>query len=611
MKKIYFLIPVLFIQVFVFANGLNPEKQATVFEHLMEVNKEWKSLSNFVPDEAMQFDSDLDRIQFHLFAVEKLLRSKSTSGLNATQTQNRFQTLDILHQYAVRKNFPVNTFHNERRPYFIDIYGTHCAVGYLVKATGYGDVSLAISKNQNYAYAKDIQSGDLISWSQKFGFSLDELALIQPAYAPSTQYQQVEGGANGTVHTLSRSQDSQETLLIGGEFSMLNNAPCLNVGYYSNNQLNCFGSGIEGKVIGVYKNMQDIIAAGKLLSNGNTYPVAFFNGTSWSFESIPNRSGAEATAFFVEYNSVEIAINHPTDVGKQEVWQRSANANTWSLKAVVDGKIYSILKNGYQHVYAGVFNTMTVIENEDAEIYTTKNVLIRNLVDEAWETVNSHISDTIFTTFSSGPALYLGGSASEATSGVCVSRYMNGTMQPILLLNDLATAYASIKALDLFNNQDLIAAGNFNLNGMMYFGKQILKINLANNYITPLSMLNKTVNAVANVNGIFYFGGEFTGTSNNTNPLNHLVKMASPLSVKEVTSEDMIEISPNPSDGMVYLSDISKIQSVSILDLQGKIWLRSTSGLQKIDGTHLPDGMYMIQIEGKNTRIQTKKWVKI
>lgn len=610
MKKIYFIIPVLFIQAFVFATGLKPEKQATVFNHLTEVNKEWKSLPDFVPDETIQFESDLDRIQFHLFAVENLLRNKSISGLNSAQIKNRLQTLDILHQYAAQKIFPVNTFHQERRPYFIDIYGTHCAVGYLVKATGYGNVSLDISKGQNYAYVKDIQSQELISWSQKFGFSLDELALIQPAYAPATQYQQVQGGTNGTVHVLNQSQDAQNTLLIGGEFSQLNNAPCLNIGYYANNQLSCYGSGIAGKVIGVYKNIDDVIAAGKLLSNGNTYPLAFFNGTNWSFESIPNRTNAEATAFFVEYNSVEIAINHPTDAGKQEIWQRSANANTWSLKAVVNGKVYSILKSGYQHVYAGVFNTVTIIENEDAEIYNTKNVLIRNLADEGWETVNSHVSDTIFTAFASGEALYLGGSASTP-QGVCISRYLNESIQPLLNLADLGTTYGCIKDLEIFNNQDLIAAGNFNLMDMMYFGKHILKINLASNTVTPLSNLNDAVNAIANINGVLYFGGEFTASINNSTPLNHLIKMTSPLAVEELEDNHSIQIFPNPSEGKIYFSDISQVKSISVFDLQGKTWLKNTSGITEIDGSHLPNGVYMIQIEGENKNIQTKKWVKI
>jgi len=69
------------------------------------------------------------RIRRHLSMVEAALRATNVSALTPAQRAARGRNLDVLHAYWVRGVFPVNTdFPGRHVPYFIDRYGTRCAM---------------------------------------------------------------------------------------------------------------------------------------------------------------------------------------------------------------------------------------------------------------------------------------------------------------------------------------------------------------------------------------------------------------------------------------------------------------------------------------------------
>ena len=157
----------------------------TNYQQLVLVNKTWQyqtdiepSLKNTIAIER----NEQQLVQHHLEEVEKLLRSRDTKNLTSTQKENRHKILGILHGYRVAGNFPKNTNHQNRQPYFIDEFNTFCAVGYLMKQTGDEAMARDISKNQNYYYLADISHPRLMEWVSTTGLSLTELALIQPTY---------------------------------------------------------------------------------------------------------------------------------------------------------------------------------------------------------------------------------------------------------------------------------------------------------------------------------------------------------------------------------------------------------------------------------------------
>src|SRR6059036_429146 len=79
--------------------------------------------------------AETGRIRRHLATVEAELRATDVSALTPAQRQARAKNLAVLHAYWVRGVFPVNTdFPGRHVPYFIDRYGTRCAMAYLISS---------------------------------------------------------------------------------------------------------------------------------------------------------------------------------------------------------------------------------------------------------------------------------------------------------------------------------------------------------------------------------------------------------------------------------------------------------------------------------------------
>ena len=121
----------------------------------------------------------------HLLYVEQLLRNNHNPNLTNQQQRNRLAILDILHEYILAGQFPVNRdYPGERRPCFIDANGNICAVGYLVEKTAGRNVAIAINERHQYDYVLDMDEPVLDNWVKEFGLTLEECAMIQPAYGP-------------------------------------------------------------------------------------------------------------------------------------------------------------------------------------------------------------------------------------------------------------------------------------------------------------------------------------------------------------------------------------------------------------------------------------------
>ena len=154
---------------------------------LSEINQEWSLLDYSAElDYELTMLSKAEKIQMHLSLVERNLRKNFQKHLNAEKLSKRNQVLDILIDYTKSGVFPQNNYHSERTPYFIDHLGTHCAVGHLMMMTGYGEVAALIHSKNNYGYVRDLEKiyPQILMWAIEFGFTIDELAWIQPTYQP-------------------------------------------------------------------------------------------------------------------------------------------------------------------------------------------------------------------------------------------------------------------------------------------------------------------------------------------------------------------------------------------------------------------------------------------
>jgi hypothetical protein len=123
------------------------------------------------------------RIQTWLSHVERFLRQQDVSHLSPLQRERRAVHLGHLQAYWRAGRFPHNHVTPGLAPVFIDEHGTACAVGQLLLQGGAAELAHQIAREQLLGRLPEIDSPALARWARENGFTLEELALIQPSYA--------------------------------------------------------------------------------------------------------------------------------------------------------------------------------------------------------------------------------------------------------------------------------------------------------------------------------------------------------------------------------------------------------------------------------------------
>ena len=135
------------------------------------------------------------RVATHLQYVARRLRARKRCGA----------LLDALDAYIAAGEFPTNPV-AAHLPVFVDRRsGARCAVGHLVEQTEGVAVVEAIDRAHHHAYIAAL-ADVLVPWAERYGFTLAELAAIQPQYpyhpTPPLDVRvavagEVDGGARG------------------------------------------------------------------------------------------------------------------------------------------------------------------------------------------------------------------------------------------------------------------------------------------------------------------------------------------------------------------------------------------------------------------------------
>ena len=101
---------------------LSPTTDAPLYQHLLEVNKEWRVMDPMPAggDRTVRFTNEAERIAMHLHLVAAHERSHIAEGLSAGATAKRLELLNKLDAYADHGVFPQNHVLPVRNPVFID-----------------------------------------------------------------------------------------------------------------------------------------------------------------------------------------------------------------------------------------------------------------------------------------------------------------------------------------------------------------------------------------------------------------------------------------------------------------------------------------------------------
>lgn len=258
------------------------------YQKLIEVNKCWREQKEVLVHELVNPNlTEKEWIQLHLSLVEQTLRSRPANHLNSSQQISRSHCLDILHRYGQEANFPINEEYAYRTPIFIDKHDNFCAVGFLIKETGHEQISRKIAAQTNLAYVREMKYPELMQWADENGFTLDELAWIQPGYPPQSKCQKVGNGVDGFVQELFVDTVTQQ-LFVGGKFIQADKSfVANNVAYVTENTgvytWHKMADGVNGTVNAITRFEDKIFVAGSFdkasgVSVGN---VAYWDGAIW------------------------------------------------------------------------------------------------------------------------------------------------------------------------------------------------------------------------------------------------------------------------------------------------------------------------------------------
>lgn len=172
--------------LFVLSSQITRAEKLPLLDQLISLNKNWqgKSLPAALKDSVSEQLDDVTLIRLHLKLVEEALQKGTAVGLSKQQIEKRMSSISALRAYRERGVFPKNYHFNHRQPVFIDEHGTYCAVGEMIKESGHAALAQVVHQENNYGYVEELNKlyPALGGWAAEFGFTIAELAWIQPCY---------------------------------------------------------------------------------------------------------------------------------------------------------------------------------------------------------------------------------------------------------------------------------------------------------------------------------------------------------------------------------------------------------------------------------------------
>ena len=628
MKKNYSLFFLLSIP-FLLSAALNPNSSATLFDHLKEVNQEWtKQPEDFsLLQSAANFQEDEERIQLHLYLVEKTLRERDNKHLSITQKNNRTHHLDVLRTYAENGIFPQNIYHAERQPYFVDDLGTACAVGHLVRESGEKELVELITKQDNFAYISElVKYNELLVWAEDNGFSLAELAWIQPGYPPAPkQINQVGngGGANGEI-TVMRSQSS--TFYIAGSFTEIDGFSANGIVSWDGENWSTLDEGLSGEINEIEVN-GDVIVSGNftIVATGQQTQLAIFKNGEWTSLLNDNFIGEIrdiASAGFSDFSGVLYVGGDFTEIdgnSYQNIAQYSLSSSSWldtdiSCGVSTNAPVNSIFSTGEKIYFAGDFSEISQTCQQQATSLETNALAIYDHYTNAlspqpffggFEKIDEvHVNNGVLRAYEHrGEETYVHGLTGGTWSSI---PYINMGGTAAATLHGFANMYGE-------NAQTLLYGDTQSGGGISFiYGDAIVSLS-PDGYPSSSGLIlpNGPIVATSYYNGQVYFAGDFTEIQGET--FNGLASSAfSPLTSVTSTPSEVgdVQVFQDGNQLITRFKDMEYETNFSLFNMNGQSIgsqkLAIGSGQVEMNLWNVSAGVYFYTVENEIGQMSEK-----
>lgn len=547
-------------------------KKHEAYSKLCEVNKCWteqSDVSGLQYPAYSEVQGEHEWIRTHLKLVEQTLRVRSTTHLTAAQQANRLAALDHLNEYWHAGNFPINDRYNVRTPIFIDPYDNFCAVGYLVKATGNEGVSRMIAAKTNLAYVREMNYPELSAWAKDYGFTVDELAWIQPGYPPVTSVAKIGKGTDGEVHQLAVSNDG-EKLYVGGVFTKVDDKISTdNIAYvtYTNDTYDwhAMGTGVNGPVYAIAEFDGKVFVAGSFTEAGgvSVNNVAYWDGNNWNAAGCITGTVKD----FIIYKSKLYAVGgFDVCAALAEVNVAVWGGSMWQQIPGLTGHVNTAYAEDNYLVFGGKFS----YQNEGLNI-------IKWSPDNGFAKFNSGIDNEVNDIHEHNGDIYVALSGDIDTT-VLVRKFNISTgdwdvlSHPVMFGDDKLAIYSFCTV-----NDHLFAAGDIRYTPMMGTGTlNCIEVGDTSLYPGDAFGLDSAIYTMVNYKGKFVAGGKFNKGSAGWQyeTVNSIAIQASAVNIKVTGSEGRVgfEVYPNPvNNSEITVENDFNATDITVTDIQGRV----------------------------------------
>jgi hypothetical protein len=570
-------------------------KSETVIQCMNRVNHEvlkQHDLPSSWSTEPVKTANFNEAIQLHLSHVIQVLSARNTSALSPSQQANREHLLSVLASYGKAGKFPINEHAPYQTPVFIDHYNTHCAVGYLMEQSGAEALAQEICRKQNLAYVREIQVNGVTEWAKLNGFTVDELAWIQPGYPPTTSVTPLLNGTNNDVYDIINLNGE---LIAAGAFTQADNQPAAHIASYISGFAGWLwtetSGGTNGPVYALDTINHQLIAAGNFSQAGTqtVSNVAQMQDGNW----IPMGSAINGTVYDLEWHegTLYAAGNFTLSGGSNLAkWNGSEwvalsfspNAPVRCLKTTADGLIY-----GGEFTQSGSLAT-----NHIGKIFSGMPEAIGNGIGTiVYDVENWNNKPTAAGAFKENGQVY------------GMMQFNSGNWQSLPGMSEIAQLDTTgvIYSIKLMANV-LYAGGDFDEYDLMTFGKNLMKWSSPDEFPTPIAVFDSTVYCLYADQDILYAGGSFTHHLGSE--INHIAQLGDLVGIEPNTGNPgKISAFPVPSGEDVNVQNAGPDMHMKLYSIQGKLIQEFL--LKKSETIHLPAaGVYILQADnGEQLRL--------
>jgi hypothetical protein len=586
---------------------LTPQEEAPLKDHLIEVNAEWRTHATHLDnaDRTVSFMDEADRIAMHLKLVREHLAARTAEGLSADQFARRNGSLDDLERYAEGGRFPRNEVLPYRNPVFIDPYGTACAVGHLMIESGATDLAARIDDELELAYIRDMHLPEIGEWASTQGFTADELAWIQPAYAPPIPWFPLGAGLDGPVKVLLRLGNGN--LLVAGDFDGPGGLELNSVAIWDGAAYNALGGGVHGYVNAAVEFEGNIILGGAEM-DGFT-DLAIWNGSEWSFSSVFDSKYPLIHALHVHEGELYAAGEFSGFAGIDDVVMKRTETGWEAVGEVFNNTVHALASHDGFLVAAGAF---TGIDGPTDPVLDH----VATLAGTSWSQLGNGLDATVHALLEMDDALVAGGQLFEnivPTFGM--ARFNSGASDWEELIpgheDHLSSNIgpAAILSLDR-RGPDIVFGGDFSFIEFGLLGMNTALWHADDMGFEPLTgLMNGAVHAVNVQGNVIVIGGDFNGV------LPHIATTDLTTTIDDRAVEPLLTIAPNPATDQLRIAlseDFGADAVLRVIDVNGRmihVPIERTAEVLRIDVRGLASGAYQVELVDQG-RKATGRFVK-